>query len=240
MDVLANPSVQRWLLVALAIAAAGGALLFLGVLWTARGPMPAQVRVFRRRVGAVGLFVVVAAGAALAVLSTPVETGTEAGMSARSVAAGDVEDGGAGAEVATDRRFSSGKLPALSLDAPEGWTLALDEKGRKLAAAGGKARLIVSSANLIEAVDVEAMLRQLAQTQRTLGFEVGDTFSDRIGDLSAAGFLAISPARSICTWMVKRDTRLATSLICTSEGKVSAREACRAAIASIRWRAPAP
>jgi hypothetical protein len=81
------------------------------------------------------------------------------------------------------------------------------------------------------------MLRQLAQTQRALGFEVGDTFSDRVGDLPAAGFLATGPARSICTWMVKRDTRLATSLICTSETKVSAREACRPAIAAIRWRA---
>ena len=238
MDVLANPSVQRWLLVVLAVAAGAGAILFLGVLWTARRPMPAQARVFRRRVGAVGLFVVVAAGAALAVLSTPVETGTVA-PSAADVA-GEAGDGGAEVpDVATDRRFSSAKLPALSLDAPAGWTLALDEKSRKLTATGGAGRLMISSALLTEAVDVEAMLRQLAQTQRALGFEVGDTFSDRVGDLPAAGFLATGPARSISTWMVKRDTRLATSLICTSETKVSAREACRPAIGAIHWRAPA-
>jgi hypothetical protein len=203
------------------------------VLWTARRPMPAQARVFRRRVGAVGLFVVVAAGAALAVLSTPVESGTDA----PTVAVGDGEAGADGTDVATERRFSSAKLPALALDAPAGWTLALDEKSRKLTATGGAGRLMISSALLTEAVDVEAMLRQLAQTQRALGFEVGDTFSDRVGDLPAAGFLATGPARSICTWMVKRDTRLATSLICTSETKVSARDACRPAIAAIRWRA---
>ena len=234
MDVLANPSVQRWLLVVLAVAAGGGALVFLGVLWTARRPMPAHARVFRRRAGAVGLFVVVAAGAALALLSTPVETGT----AAPSVAVGGGEAGGDVPDVATERRFSSAKLPALSLDAPAGWTLALDEKGRKLTATGEAGRLMISSALLTEAVDVEAMLRQLAQTQRALGFEIGDTFSDRVGDLPAAGFLATGPARSICTWMVKRDTRLATSLICTSEAKVSARDACRPAIAAIHWRAP--
>jgi hypothetical protein len=232
VEVLANPSVQRWLLVVLAVAAGAGALLFLGVLWTARRPMPAQARVFRRRVGAVGLFVVVAAGAALAVLSTPVETGTDAPS-----VGGDGAGGADVPDVATERRFSSAKLPALSLDAPAGWTLALDEKGRKLTATGGAGRLMISSALLTEAVDVEAMLRQLAETQRALGFEVGDTFSDRVGDLPAAGFLATGPARSICTWMVKRDTRLATSLICTSETKVSAREACRPAIAAIHWRA---
>ena len=136
MDVLANPSVQRWLLVVLAVAAGAGALLFLGVLWTARRPMPAQARVFRRRVGAVGLFVVVAAGAALAVLSTPVETGTDA----PSVAVGGGEAGADVPDVATARRFSSAKLPALSLDASAGWTLALDEKSRsspRPAARGG-------------------------------------------------------------------------------------------------------
>jgi hypothetical protein len=236
VDALANPSVQRWLLVVLASAAAAGAILFVGVLWTARRPMPAQARVLRRRIGAVGLFIVVAAGAALAVLSTPVDTGTDA----RPVVVAEGEAAGAGTpEVTTERRFSSGKLPALSLDAPDGWTLALDEKGRKLTASGGAGRLLISSARLTEAVDVEAMLRQLAQTQRTLGFDIGDTFSDRVGDLPAAGFLATGPTRSICTWMVKRDTRLATSLICTSETKVSAREACRPAIAAIQWRAPA-
>jgi hypothetical protein len=234
VEVLANPSVQRSLLLALAMAAAAGAAMFLWALWTARGPLPNQTRVFRRRVGAVGLFVVVAAGAALAVLRQPVDAGT----GEETAVAGAGDDSG-GVEVSTNRRFSSAKLPALSLDAPEGWTLALDEKGHKLTAAGGAGRLLVSSAILTDAVDVEAMLRQLAGAQRELGFEVGDTFTDRIGEVPAAGFLAKGPTRSICTWMVKRDTRLATSLICTSETKVSARDACRAPIAAIRWRAPA-
>jgi hypothetical protein len=235
VDVLANPSLQRWLLVALAIGAGVGAILFLGALWTARRPMPAQARVLRRRVGAIGLFVVVAAGAALAVLSQPVDDGSSAAVGGRAEGErGDV------VEVASDRQFSSAKLPALSVDAPPGWTLALDEKGRKLTAAAGTARLLVSSAILTDAVDVEAMLRKLAETQGTLGFEAGAVFTDRIGDLPAAGFLATGPSRSICTFMVKRDARLATSLICTSDGKTSAREACRAVIANIHWRAPAP
>ena len=234
VDALANPSVQHWLLVALAIAAGAGALVFLGVMWTARRPMAAPARVFRRRAGAVGLFVAVAAGAGYAVLSTPVDNGT----TARPPVAAGAE--GEGVEVATERQFSSGKLPALSVDAPDGWKLEVDQTGRKLTAASGTARLLVSSAILTEAVDVEAMVRQLAETQRSLGFEVSATFTDRIGDLPAAGFLATGPTRSICTFMVKRDVRLATSLICTSEGKASARDACRPVLAKIRWRAPGP
>jgi len=232
VDALANPSVQRWLLIALAIAAGVGALLFLGVVWTARRPMPARSRVLRWRVGVVGLFVVVAAGAAFAVLSMPVENGP----GARPVTA--AADDAGGGEISTERRFSSGRLPALSVEAPEGWKLEVDQTGRKLAATGGTARLVVSSAILTEAVDVTAMLRQLSESQRALGFEVGEPFSDRIGELPAAGFLATGPTRSICTFMVKRDTRLATSLTCTSEGKTSAREACRPVIAKVRWRAP--
>ena len=112
--------------------------------------------------------------------------------------------------------------------------------GRKLTATGDGARLLVSTAILTEAVDAEALLAKLAETQRALGFEVGDTFRDRLGDLPAAGFLATGPVRSVCTWMVKRDTHLASSVICTAEGKQTAREACRALLAKLRWRTPRP
>jgi hypothetical protein len=196
--------------------------------------LTAQTRIFRRRVAAVVLFAAVAGAAAYAVLSTPVDNGN----TAPSASAGADGEGGGVVDVATERQFSSGKLPALSVDAPDGWKLELDPAGRKLTAAGAAARLIVSSAVLTDAVDVQALLRQLAETQRGLGFEVGDFFSDRIGDLPAAGFLATGPTRSICTFMVRRDVRLATSLICTSEGKGSAREACRPVLAKVRWRAP--
>ena len=91
---------------------------------------------------------------------------------------------------------------------------------------------------MTEPVDAEALLAKLAETQRALGFDVGDTFRDRLGDLPAAGFLATSAARSVCTWMVKRDAHLASSVICTAEGKQTAREACRALLAKLRWRTP--
>jgi hypothetical protein len=232
VDVLTKPEFQRSLQIGLAVVAALGAAVFLGVLWTARRPIPAQARIRRRRIGAVGLFAMLAAGAAFAALATPVEP--EPG--ARFVAtAADVP---APEDVATARRFSSAKMPALSLDAPDGWTLELDEKGRKLAATRKHAHLSISSALLTNAVDVENLLGKLAETQRALGFDVGATFTDRIGALPAAGFLATGPARSVCTWMVKRDTRLATSIICTADGKPTAREACRAVIDRISWRAP--
>ncbi len=235
MDALANPAFQRSVLIALAAIAGIGAAMFLGALWTARRAASAQARVLRRRVAAVGLFAVLTAGVGYALLSTPVDPGT----SARALTSPIAADGGDDDVVVSSRRFSSPRLPALTLDAPDGWTLALDERARRLNADGAGAHLSVSTAILREAVDVTAMLRQLAETQRTLGFDVGDTFTDRIGDLPATGFLSTGPARSVSTWMVGRDTHLATSVICTADGKATARDACRAVLARIRWRTPA-
>jgi len=232
VDALANPAFQRTLQLALAVVAAAGAVMVVVAMWSARRPMSTSARVLRKRVGAVGLFVAVAAGAAYGVLSTPVETGP----GAQPIAAGPPET--PDVEVATAQRFSSPRLPALSLEAPAGWVLAFDEKARKLTAGGDTARLLVSSAVLADAVDVAALLRQMADSQRALGFDVGPLFTDRIGDLPAAGFLATGSGRSVCTWMVKRDAHLATSVICSADGKVPARDACHGVIANIRWRAP--
>jgi len=239
VDDLANPSLLRPLPIALAVVAVVGAAMCLSVLWTSRRLMASQTRVFRIRVAVVGLFIAVAAVAAFALLAMPLES--EMGAQPPQVAVGAESRGGQDgneAEVVSARRFSSGKLPALSLDAPDGWTLEAEKAGHKLAAAGDKARLVISTAILTEAVDVEALLRQLAGTQRALGFEVGATFTDRIGDLPAVGFLATGPTRSVCTWMVKRDAHLVSSAICTADGKLTAREACRAPLAKLRWRAP--
>ena len=169
-------------------------------------------------------------------LRTPVESGTSAVPVAAPSGSG-ADDAGEG-EVVSESRFSSAGLPALSIDAPEGWKLEWNKVGRKLTATGDGARLLVSTAILNEAVDAEALLAKLAETQRALGFEVGDTFRDRLGNLPAAGFLATGPVQSVCTWMVKRDTHLASSVICTAEGKQTAREACRALLAKLRWRTP--
>ena len=239
MNDLANPSLLRPLPIGLAVVAVVGAAMCLGGLLARRRPMASQARVFRMRVAVVGLFIAVAAVAAFALLAMPLEseTGTRPAHVAAGAESPDGPDGDDG-EVVSARRFSSARLPALSLDAPAGWTLEAEKAGHKVAAASDKARLVVSTAILTEAVDVEALLRQLADTQRALGFEVGATFTDRIGDLPAAGFLATGPTRSVCTWMVKRDAHLVSSAICTADGKLAARDACRAPLAKLRWRAP--
>ena len=217
----------------LALVAGLGVAMFLVALWMARRSASAQMRVWRRRTGAVGLFIAFAAGAAFALLATPVERDPSAPIVAGAPPAAEEE------QVVSARRFSSARLPALTLDAPEGWTLAFDEKGRKLTASSKTARLLISTAVLSEAVDVQSLLARMADTQRTLGFDVGATFTDRIGDLPSGAFLSTGPTRSVCTWMVKRDTHLATSVICTADGKATARDACRGVVAKIRWRSPA-
>ncbi|HEY7376416.1 MAG TPA: hypothetical protein VIF57_29930 [Polyangia bacterium] len=235
MDSLANPSVQHGLSMALAAVAAAAVLTFVATALGARRAKVAATRIFLRRAALVAAFMAVAAGAAFALLSTPVETGTPvppAGPPAGEPAAG--------VDVSSPARFSSAKLPALSLDAPAGWRLELDAAAHKLAATSGGTRLLISTAILTEAVDAGALLAQLAQSQRALGFAVGDAFPDRLGDLPATGFLATAGSRSVAVWMVKRDLHLASSVICSTDGKPSAREACRAPLATLRWRAPAP
>ena len=232
MDVLTNSGFQRTLPIVLVIVAAAGAVMVAGALWSAGRARSASARVLRRRVAAIGLFVAVAAGAAYGILSLPVEPA--AGPAPSDATSGPATED----EVSSARRFTSARLPALSLDAPDGWTLALDGKGRKLSASGDGARLLISTAVLAGGVDVPSLLQQMADSQRTLGFDVGAPFSDRIGDLPAMGFVSTGPTRSVCTWMIKRDTHLATSIICSADGKVSAREACRPVIAKLQWRAP--
>lgn len=232
MDALANPSLQRGLSIALAAVAALGLVTCVFILWSARRSLSAQARLLRRRVSVVALFIAVSAGAAGAVLSLPVDTELRAPAAASGPAPADDE-------VISARRFSSAKLPALSLDAPDGWHLELDQAGHKLSAKSDGARLLISTVVLKEVVDVDFLLGQLAERQRGLGYDVSQTTPDRLGDLSAVGFLATVAGRSVSAWMVKRDAHLASSLMCFSDGKVSARDACRAPLASLRWRAPA-
>lgn len=234
MDALANPSLQRGLSLALVAIAAAGALIGAAMLVSARASNQAGARLRRRRVGVVALFVAVAAGAALAALSAPVEQAARAPLEAAARPGPASEP-----EVVSARRFSSAKMPALSLDAPDGWQLQLDEAARKLTASStGGARLLITTAALTEAIDVDLLLGQLADRQRALGFEVGEPFKDRLGDLPAAGFVATAGTRSVRFWMVRRDTHLVSSVICSTDGKQPARDACRAPLATLRWRAP--
>jgi hypothetical protein len=234
VDALTNPSVQHALSIALAAVASAGVVMFLAMALTARRAASTPARLFRRRMAVVSLFIAIAAGAAFGVLSLPVESGSLAQPAEAPLPGGPSEP-----DVVSADRFSSGKLPALSLSAPDGWRLELDNAGHKLVARGNGARLQISTAVLTEAVDVEALLRQLADGQRALGYDVGETFTDRLGDLPATGFLATAASRSVCAWLVKRDTHLASSVICSSDGKPPAREACRAPLATLRWRPPA-
>jgi len=234
VDSLANPSVQHGVSIALAAIAAAALLTFVAAAFGARRAKVAAKRVFFRRAAVVTAFVAVAAGAAFALLSTPVET--DRPLPAAGASPGDA---GSDADVISPARVSSAKLPALSLDAPAGWRLDLDPVAHKLTATSGGTRLLISTAILTEVVDAGALLGQLAERQRALGFDVGDSFPDRLGDLPATGFLAKAGTRSVCAWMIKRDVHLASSVICASDGKPPAREACRAPLSALRWRAPA-
>jgi hypothetical protein len=104
--------------------------------------LSAQARVLRGGSARSVLFVAVAAGAAV---PRAANAGGIRHRRAGPRPSGPDERAGEG-EVVVASRFSSARLPALSLDAPDGWTLAWT-KGRKLSASGDGARLLISSAS---------------------------------------------------------------------------------------------
>ena len=126
----------------LAAIAALGVVTFLGVLVTARGPLSAQARIFaggwgrrrpvRRRCRWRGVPRAANAGGIRARARHPWRRRPGRGP----------DETGEG-EVVSATRFSSAGLPALSLDAPDGWTLEWNKVSRKLTATGDGARLLV-------------------------------------------------------------------------------------------------
>jgi hypothetical protein len=145
---------------------------------------------------------------------------------------------GAESEVKTPIRFSSSRLPALSIDAPAGWHLTFDRNTGKLEATG-KAALVIKTALLTEAVDPAAIVKQAVDLWVSSGASIEGSFNGSFDGLNAVGTSVRFAAHSATVWVVKRGDRLVTTMVCKAEG-LGAREDCRSVIATLRWRAPGP
>jgi hypothetical protein len=144
---------------------------------------------------------------------------------------------GAEPDVITPTRFSSDQPPALSLEAPPGWQLTYDQNTGKLEAIG-KGALQIKTAILPGSVDPAAIVKEAVDLWVSSGGTVEGTFNGSIDGLNALATSVRFAAHSAVVWVVKRGDRLVTTMVCKAEG-LEAREACRAVIATLRWRAPA-
>ncbi|HET6146414.1 MAG TPA: hypothetical protein VFH68_02700 [Polyangia bacterium] len=143
-------------------------------------------------------------------------------------------------EVITATRFSSTARPILSIDAPAGWQLTHDSKTGKLTATGGKVTLRIDTAVLSDGVDGDAFIKQVVDVARAGGATVEETFNARLDGLFAFGLSMRLADLSSTFWYVPRGGPLVTVMVCQAEGQPGAPEACKSALATLKWLPPGP
>ena len=137
-----------------------------------------------------------------------------------------------------DSIFVGQRLPALALDAPDGWTLEGAKVGRKLAISGDQARPAIRHGD----PDGGGRRRGAAPAARPDAARAGVRGRRHVQRpdrriCRRPGFLATGPCgRSAPGWSSAMRTSCRRHL--HADGKPTAREACRPLLAKLRWRAP--
>jgi hypothetical protein len=146
--------------------------------------------------------------------------------------------------IVSERAFDSNELPAVRLDAPEGWRLEFDSVKRSVLAVRRKdwvsaaTTFRVMSSVISDAPDIDRMLAISSKALEDRGLTKGDSFRETIDGLSAVGRVLHNQTDEVCLWFVQRGPHLASGLICESRRPMGAREACKPVLERLRWREP--
>ncbi len=144
--------------------------------------------------------------------------------------------------IVTDRAFDSNELPAVKLEAPEGWHLEFDSVKRSVVAVrrrdwvSAATTFRVMSSVISDDPDVDRMLATTSKVLEDRGLTKGDSFRETIDGLSAAGRVLHNETEEVCLWFVKRGAHLASGLTCESRRPMNAREACKPVLERLKWR----
>jgi hypothetical protein len=144
--------------------------------------------------------------------------------------------------IVTERAFDSNELPAVKLEAPEGWRLEFDSVKRSIVAIRRKdwvspaTTFRVMSSVISDEPDVDRMLAMTSKGLEDRGLTKGDSFRETIDGLSAAGRILHNETEEVCLWFVKRGPHLASALMCESRRPMNAREACKPVLERLKWR----
>jgi hypothetical protein len=144
--------------------------------------------------------------------------------------------------VVSDRAFDSNELPAVKLDAPEGWRLQFDSVKPSIVAIQRRdwvspaTTFRVMSSVISDDPDVDRMLAITSKGLEDRGLTKGDSFRETIDGLLAAGRVLHNEKEEVCLWFVKRGPHLASALICESRRPMNAREACKPVLERLKWR----
>ncbi len=145
--------------------------------------------------------------------------------------------------VVSDRDFDSKQLPAVKLEAPDGWRIEFDSAKGLVAAVSGsdpiataKTVFQVNSSTLSDDADLDRILAISSKSLVDRGMTTGDTFTETIDGLPARGRVLRGDTDETCLWFVWRGPRFVSALICRSRIPTNAREACKSVIERLRWR----
>jgi hypothetical protein len=141
-------------------------------------------------------------------------------------------------EVITPTRFSSSAGAALSIEAPVGWTLSPDRAAGRLVATGGGTTLFIETSLVPDNAKPDIIVDKLKDSAIAAGGSVDESFSEPIDGRLALGTAVTAGAQSSALWCVPRGGQLLTVIVCRTAVPAHAKEACRGALATLRWRTP--
>ncbi|MET0592464.1 MAG: hypothetical protein ABW133_07185 [Polyangiaceae bacterium] len=145
--------------------------------------------------------------------------------------------------VLTDRAFDSEGSPALALEAPAGWRIEFDSVHRLLRVVrDGEgeigAVMQINSTVLSEDANIDQMLAEMSHQLQKQRMSVGDAFTESIDGKHALGVTLVGADERKCIWLVKRQPRYVSAVLCATRERVDIRQVCRPALERIKWREP--
>jgi hypothetical protein len=143
----------------------------------------------------------------------------------------------------TNDLFDSHGLPAVHLEAPQGWRIAFDSTNQAVLAIKGSAPADVapmvfriSSARTSDEADANRMLDTASKVIEERGFAVGESFVDTVDGLRATGRVLRDATEHTCLWFVKRGTHFTSALLCTDRSSGTDCAACKRVLERLEWR----
>jgi hypothetical protein len=145
--------------------------------------------------------------------------------------------------VLSDHAFDSDGSPAVAIEAPAHWRVEFDSAQRLLRIVrDGEAELgavlQINSTVLSDDANVDQMLAEMSRQLQKQRMSVGDAFTENIGGVHALGVTLIGADERKCVWLVKRQARYVSAILCATRERTDVRQICRPVLDRIKWRAP--
>lgn len=227
---------QRALDLALLIAISlGFGAIVVAVRGSRRAPLSREQRT---RLGVLGAVVFLVFTAARLLLSDTLAPIARPGAAPTSSGAAPTPS-----EIVTDRTFESAALPAMRIDAPDGFRVSFDGATRRVSVtdAGGQTLVLVFTRVLDDGGSAAGVRAELRRQLEASGVAAVD-FDDTIAGASAVGIAAKVEGASNASWCVDRPgpagKPMVTVVQCRAPADREARAACAPVLERLRWVVP--